>query len=129
MSDITIGKLAERAGVSVETVRYYQRSGLLAEPARQGTYRHYGEDHLQQLKFIRRAKDAGFSLEEIRQLLGMDAVRDRRKIHDMASHRLGDIEARIKDLQALAKRLKTLMTQCEGEKGSVCCPIVETFRA
>lgn len=128
MSDITIGKLAERAGVSVETVRYYQRSGLLAEPARQGAYRRYGEDHLQQMKFIRRAKDAGFSLEEIRQLLGMDAIRDRKKIHAMATHRLTDIEVRIKDMQALAKRLKKLVTQCEGENGNVCCPIVETFR-
>ena len=128
MTAITIGKLAEQAGVSVETVRYYQRSGLLSEPARQGAYRHYGDDHVQRLQFIRRAKDAGFSLDEIRQLLDMDAISDRQKIHAMASHRLDDLETRIRDMQALAKRLKTLIAQCEGKKGSACCPIVETFR-
>jgi MerR family mercuric resistance operon transcriptional regulator len=125
---MTIGKLAKAAAVGVETVRYYQRTGLLAEPAPQGAYRYYADEHLQQLKFIRRAKDAGFSLDEIRQLLAMDAVRDRQKIHAMASHRLSDIETRIKDMQVLADRLKTLMVQCEEEKSGACCPIVETFR-
>lgn len=125
---MTIGKLAKAAAVGVETVRYYQRTGLLAEPAPQGAYRYYADEHLQQLKFIRRAKDAGFSLDEIRRLLAMDAVSDRQKIHDMASHRLIDIETRIKDMQVLADRLKALMVQCEEEKSGACCPIVETFR-
>lgn len=127
-AQMTIGKLAKAASVGVETVRYYQRTGLLAEPAPQGAYRYYGAEYLQQLRFIRRAKDAGFSLDEIRQLLHMDAIKDRNKIHAMASHRLSDIETRIKDMQALANRLKSLMVQCEEEKPGACCPIVETFR-
>jgi MerR family mercuric resistance operon transcriptional regulator len=125
---MTIGRLAAAGEVNVETVRYYQRIGLLDEPAPQGTYRHYGDEHLQQLQFIRRAKDAGFSLDEIRELLHLDAVRDRRRIQAMASARLTDIEARIRDMQALAARLQTLVSQCQDEKSHACCPIVETFR-
>jgi len=128
MSDMTIGKLAIHAGVNVETIRYYHRIGLLTEPARQGSYRYYADSDLQQLQFIRRAKDAGFTLEEIRELLQLDAVVDRARIRGLASMRLQDIEARIQDLQALASRLHTLIAQCENEKGAACCPIVETFR-
>lgn len=128
MIDMTIGKLAAQAGVNVETVRYYQRIGLLAEPVKEGSYRHYADQDLQQLHFIRRAKEAGFSLEEIRELLHLDAVADRARIRTMAALRLEDIELRIRDMQALATRLKTLVTQCADEKGHECCPIVETFK-
>lgn len=128
MSGMTIGRLATVAGVNAETVRYYQRIGLLGTPAPQGSYRHYDDAHLQQLQFIRRAKEAGFSLEEIRELLHLDAVADRRRIRMLASHRLADIEHRVHDLQALAQRLQALIAQCEDEQGSACCPIVETFR-
>lgn len=125
---MTIGKLAAAAGVNVETVRYYQRIGLLAEPSAGGGYRQYGDDALQALQFIRRAKDAGFSLEEVGELLRLDAVSDRRRIHDLASERLADLEARLRDLEALAVRLRELVRRCETEAGSGCCPIVETFR-
>lgn len=128
MSDMTIGKLAAHAGVNVETVRYYHRIGLLAEPVREGSYRHYADQDLQQLHFIRRAKEAGFSLEEIRELLHLDAVADRARIRTMAASRLEDIEARIRDMQALASRLKSLVAQCADAKGHACCPIVETFK-
>lgn len=129
MSRLTIGRLAAAAGVNVETVRYYQRIGLLEEPAPEGSYRYYGPDHLQALQFIRRAKEAGFSLDEVRELLQLDAVSDRRRIHDLASDRLADLEKRIADLQALAQRLRRLVTQCEAEPQGACCPIVETFRS
>ncbi len=125
---MTIGKLASSAGVNVETVRYYQRIGLLETPPAKAGYRQYGDAHLQSLHFIRRAKDAGFALEEIRELLLLDAVRDRGKIHDLASRRLADLEARLHDMQALAHRLRSLVERCESENGQGCCPIVETFR-
>lgn len=128
MSDMTIGKLAARAGVNVETVRYYHRIGLLAEPLREGSYRHYADDDLQQLHFIRRAKEAGFSLDEIRELLHLDAVSDRRRIRAMAASRLDDIRGRIQDMEILATRLQGLIDQCADEKGHACCPIVETFK-
>lgn len=129
MKMMTIGKLAAAAGVNVETVRYYQRIGLLAEPASTGGYRQYGEPELQALQFIRRAKAAGFSLEEVSELLHLDAVRDRHRIHDLASQRLGQLEQRLRDMQALALRLRELVERCEDESGHPCCPIVETFRA
>jgi MerR family mercuric resistance operon transcriptional regulator len=129
MSDMTIGKLATQAGVSVETVRYYHRIGLLLEPPRTGAYRHYGEEDIQQLHFIRRAKEAGFSLEEIRELLHLDAVTDRRRIRAMAAARLQDIQARIHDMQLLAERLQDLVSQCADEEHHACCPIVETFKS
>lgn len=125
---MTIGKLAAAAGVNVETVRYYQRIGLLAEPAGDGGYRRYGEDALRALQFIRRAKDAGFSLEEVGELLRLDAVSDRHRIHDLASERLAGLEARLRDLEGLAQRLRELVRRCEVEDGGGCCPIVETFR-
>jgi MerR family mercuric resistance operon transcriptional regulator len=126
---MTIGSLARAAGVNVETVRYYQRIGLLDEPMPQGSYRYYGEDHLRQLQFIRRAKEAGFMLEEIRELLQLDAVRDRQRIQAMANARLADINQRIRDMQALAERLRTLVERCQDERHQASCPIVETFRA
>lgn len=125
---MTIGKLAAAAGVNVETVRYYQRIGLLAEPAGSSGYRQYGDDALQALLFIRRAKEAGFSLDEVGELLRLDAVSDRHRIHDLASERLADLEARLRDLEALARRLRELLRRCETEAGGGCCPIVETFR-
>lgn len=129
MTSLTIGRLAEAASVNVETVRYYQRIGLLEVPEASSAYRHYDDSHLQQLLFIRRAKEAGFTLVEIGELLHMDAVKDRSKIRQMASIRLADIETRIHDMQALATRLQALIAQCEHAGGQQCCPIVETFRA
>lgn len=128
MSDMTIGKLAAQAGVNIETVRYYHRIGLLAEPPRTGAYRHYGEEDLQHLYFIRRAKEAGFSLDEIRELLHLDAVTDRARIRAMATLRLQEVQARIQDMQLLATRLQDLVSQCADEKAHACCPIVETFK-
>lgn len=127
MADFTIGKLAAAAGVNVETVRYYQRQGLLREPEKNGGFRHYGSDHLTRLRFIRRAKDAGFSLEEIRTLLDLDDVTERGRIRDLARHRLGEIEARMADLQQLARQLRSLIDQCEHSAVDQCCPIIETF--
>lgn len=128
MTAMTIGRLAAAADVNVETVRYYQRIGLLGAPAPRGSYRQYDASHLQQLLFIRRAKEAGFALDEIRELLQLDAVADRQRIRTLAARRLDGIESRIRDMQALAERLHMLIAQCEDETGSACCPIVETFR-
>lgn len=129
MSALTIGKLAASAGVNVETVRYYQRIGLLETPATLAGYRQYDDTHVQQLLFIRRAKEAGFSLEEVGALLHLDAIHDRQQIRALAEHRLHDLEERIRGMQALAGRLQALIQQCVEEKTGICCPIVETFRA
>jgi len=127
MTALTIGKLAAASAVNVETVRYYQRIGLLAEPGKNGGFRYYGPTHLARLHFIRRGKDAGFSLEEIRELLELDEVSDRERVRSLATQRLQAIEARVIDMQALAEQLKVLIEQCEQRAEGECCPILETF--
>jgi MerR family mercuric resistance operon transcriptional regulator len=127
MSALTIGKLAAETGVNVETVRYYQRIGLLREPEKTGGFRHYGPDHLARLRFIRRAKEGGFSLEEIRSLLELDEVTERGRIRALAQHRLAEIEQRMVDMQALAEHLRQLIDRCEHATPDDCCPIIETF--
>ena len=77
MADLTIGRLAEAAGVGVETVRFYQRKGLLETPTRESGIRRYGSEDLRRLRFIRQAQAAGFTLEEIRELIALDAGHDR----------------------------------------------------
>lgn len=124
---LTIGKLAAAGRVNVETVRYYQRIGLLEEPARVGGVRHYGNAHLARLRFIRRGKEAGFSLEEIRELLDLDESSERERIRELAGQRLRVIEARIAGMQQLAAQLKTLIRECEGHPESPCCPIIKTL--
>lgn len=127
MAHLTIGKLAAEAGVNVETVRYYQRIGLLVEPQKDGGVRHYGEPHLARLWFIRRGKDAGFTLDEVRELLDLDEVSERDRIRELAGQRLNAIEARIADMQQLAGQLQELIRQCEQTAAGSCCPIIETF--
>jgi DNA-binding transcriptional MerR regulator len=128
MTSLTIGKLAAAANVNVETVRYYQRIGLLTIPDTVSGYRHYNDQYLQQLQFIRHAKEAGFTLEEVATLLRLDAIQDRTQIRELAESRLHDIERRIQDLQGLAQQLKVMVQQCAREAGSICCPIVETLK-
>jgi MerR family mercuric resistance operon transcriptional regulator len=122
---MTIGTLARAAHVNVETIRYYQRIGLLAEPAKQNSYRYYDQSYLKRLQFIRHAKDAGFTLEEIREVFELDATNDRQKIHAISVRRLEDIEKRIRDLQSLRNYLQELVHLCETEHQNKPCPIVK----
>jgi MerR family mercuric resistance operon transcriptional regulator len=123
----TIGGLARAAGVGVETVRYYQRRGLLPEPARPpGEIRRYGASDLQRLRFIRRAQAAGFTLEEIGELLALDRTDDRARVRELASERLAALDARIAELQTSRAALERLRSTCaSGRKGP--CPIIEAF--
>ncbi len=123
----TIGGLARAAGVGVETVRYYQRRGLLAEPARPpGEVRRYGESDLKRLRFIRRAQAAGFTLEEIGELLALDRTDDRARVRDLAAERLAALDSRIAELKRARAALDRLRSTCaSGGKGP--CPIIEAF--
>jgi len=124
---LTIGKLAKQSAVSIETVRYYQRIGLIREPKKpkQG-YRIYPEENIKNLKFIKRAQQLGFSLKEIIDLMTMsksDCVNVRKK----ASNKLISIEDKISGLQKLAKTLKQLMNTCDVQTKNKPCPIIETL--
>jgi MerR family mercuric resistance operon transcriptional regulator len=129
---LTIGALASAAGVGVETVRYYQRRDLLGTPARagglSGGIRHYGPDDLRRLRFIRRAQGAGFTLEEIRELLDLDAGEDRRRARALAQARIGALDARIAELRRARDALRRLAAEC-GEGSAGPCPILASFDA
>ena len=126
MRDMTIARLGAAAGVGVETVRYYQRRGLLAVPARAGSVRRYGPEDLRRLRFIRSAQAAGFSLEEIGELIRLDRTDDRARVREMAAERLAALDARIAELERSRVALERLRASCaSGKKGP--CPILEAF--
>lgn len=127
-TNLTIGQLAKAAGVNVQTVRFYEREGILKPQTRlQSGYRVYNEESLKRLYFIRQAKDLGFSLEEIRSLLSLrvrsanhcDQVRLR------AEKKLNDVQQKIRHLKNLERTLKGLISDCQSRVVSDCCPIIE----
>ena len=128
---MTIGKLAGAAGVGVETVRYYQRRGLLETPARAGAgvnggVRRYGDADLRRLRFIRAAQGAGLTLDEIAEMLALDAGEDRAKVHALASRRVAALDAKIAELQDARAALQRLVETC-GAGGTGPCPIIAAF--
>lgn len=127
MRAITIGKLAAAAGANLETVRYYERIGLMPEPGRAANgYRRYGGEHLSRLKFVRRfvrrARELGFSIEEIRTLLDLAAPSNRAcaEVRDLTLAHLADVQAKIADLRRLEDVLRTTVAECSGARTPVC---------
>ena len=130
MAAMSISQLARSAGVGVETVRYYQRRGLLPDPRPQKTgtngIRHYGPDEARRLRFIRSAQNAGFTLEEIAELLRLDSSGDRPRARAMARSRIAALDARIAELRRARQSLARLARECAaGEAGP--CPIIASF--
>ena len=123
---LTIGKLATAAGVGVETVRYYQRRGLLETPTRDREIRRYGSDDLKRLLFIKQAQAAGFTLEEIKELLDLDASEDRARARELAGSRVKALELKIGELQKARDALKRLAREC-GSGNAGPCPILASF--
>lgn len=128
MADMTIGTLARRGGVGVETVRYYQRRGLMQTPDRggAGAMRRYDADDLKRLRFIRSAQGAGFTLQQIQELTALDARADRDRVLALTRDRLAELDARIADLRAVRQALSALADEC-GAGGAGPCPIVSRF--
>jgi MerR family mercuric resistance operon transcriptional regulator len=123
----TIGGLAAAAGINVETIRYYQRRGLLPEPPRPpGEIRRYGEDHAKRLRFIRSAQAAGFTLAEIGELLELDASDDRARARELALARVSALDEKIAELNAARDALIGLATTCAGSRKGP-CPILSAF--
>ena len=128
-SSDTIGGLARAAGVGVETVRYYQRRGLLPEPARPpGEVRRYGDKDVKRLKFIRSAQTAGFTLAEIGELLELDASDDRARARELARARVAALDAKIADLKQARDALAGLARACASKRGGP-CPILGAFES
>ena len=126
MHSLTIGKLAAAGGVGVETIRFYQRKGLLDQPTRDHGIRRYGSTDLRRLRFIRQAQSAGFTLEEIRELLDLDSSEDRGRAHELATTRIAALDAKIAELASARDSLVTLARECGGGSAGP-CPILESF--
>ena len=127
---MTIGTVAKRAGVAIDTIRYYEREGLLPEPLRRASgYRSYNETAISRLRFIRRAKDLGFTLEEIRDLLALSADRHRgvKAVRERAQQRLTNIDARIAELARIRQGLEQLIEACPGSGDPEQCPILRAL--
>jgi MerR family mercuric resistance operon transcriptional regulator len=131
-SGMTIARLAEAGGVGVETVRYYQRRDLLGTPTRPdgsgsgGGVRRYGADDLRRLRFIRSAQAAGFTLEQIGELLALDAGNDRARVRELAETRIAALGLKIAELEAARTSLRTLARACAATNAGA-CPILESF--
>jgi MerR family transcriptional regulator, copper efflux regulator len=130
MKSLTIGRLAKQAGVNLETVRYYERRGLLPKPPRSASgYRLFPSDAARRLRFIRRAQELGFSLKEIRELLSLRVSRTTtsKDIRARAEAKIADVEAKIKSLEAMKKTLNKLTKVCDGCSPLAACPILDSL--
>lgn len=125
---MTIAKFAQAGAVGVETVRYYQRRGLLIEPARPGGtgFREYSDSDVRRLHFIRQAQAAGFKLDEIGELLALDATQDRSRARELAQSRLAALDASIEEMMSARQALARLADEC-GSGSAGPCPILTAF--
>lgn len=129
-TQMSIGAVAERAGVGIDTIRYYEREGLMPEPKRRASgYRVYDDAAVQRLRFIRRAKDLGFTLEEIGELLALSADRDRgvEGVRQRAEARLQAVEQRLSELRRVQRGLRQLIDACPGHGDLAGCPILRAL--
>ena len=126
VQSLSIGKLAAAGGVGVETIRYYQRRGLIETPGRGDGIRRYGSNDIRRLRFIRQAQAAGFTLEEIKELIDLDAGEDRARARELANARVKALDVRIAELKDARDALRRLARECGGG-GSGPCPILASF--
>jgi len=129
-AEMTIGKVARKAGLAIDTVRYYEREGLLEKPARAASgYRHYSSDAVARLRFIRQAKELGFSLNEIKELLSLRVTPGKScgDVRTHAEHKIADVDRRIANLKRVRGALVKLTSACSGKGPVSQCPILEAL--
>lgn len=130
MAQVTIGGLSTATGVKIETIRYYERAGLISPPLRTGgNYRSYAPEDVARLRFIKRTRDLGFRLEEVRALLDISVQQDRDccEIDALATEHLAEVDRKIADLTSLRQKLSSMIASCRG--GTVGdCQILEAFQ-
>lgn len=128
MNSIGIGALAKPAGVSIDTVRYYEKSGVLAPETRLPSgYRRYGDLQLFRLRFIRRAQELGFTLKDVRELLGLSKQRDVARVKRAAERKLAEVEQKIAALERVRSGLAQLVSACPGHGQAKECPILKAL--
>lgn len=125
---LTIGAFAKAAGVNVETIRFYQRKGLLLKPDRPvGSIRRYGHGDVARLQFVKSAQRLGFSLDEIGQLLELEDGAHCGEAAELAALRLVDVRARLMDLERIEAVLSQLVNECHARRGTVSCPLIDSL--
>ena len=130
MTELKIGRLADEAGVNVETIRYNQRRGLMLEPDKPAAgHRRYAADAVKRVRFIKRAQFLGFTLEEISGLLELDEAHACAETRELTSHKLEVIESKLVDLKAMRLALKALLRQCDAGAAKGTCPIIHALAA
>ena len=126
---MTIGALAEQAGINVESIRFYQRKGLLSEPGRpQGSIRRYGRTELGRVRFIKSAQRLGFSLVEISDLLQLEDGSHCGEAREQAEKKLSDVRTKLAELARIERVLADLVQRCCAASGKVCCPLIATLQ-
>ena len=129
-SAFTIGGLAETAGINLETIRFYQRRGLMPQPARPlGGIRRYGQSDLARVRFIKSAQRLGFSLDEVADLLQLEDGSHCGQARVQGERKLADVRARLVDLQRIELALADLVDRCHGTRGRVCCPLIVSLQS
>jgi MerR family mercuric resistance operon transcriptional regulator len=127
--ELTVGKLARLAGVGVETIRYYQQRGLLFEPKKQiGSVRRYSETDVSRIHFIKSAQRLGFTLEEISLLLKLEDGTHCVEAKEIAEQKLVNVRSKLADLKIIEKALSALVKKCDINRGSVCCPLIDSIQ-
>lgn len=127
---VTIGRLAQAAGVNVETIRFYQRKRLIAKPNRPiGGVRRYGEPDVARVRFIKSAQRLGFNLHEVGQLLRLDDGMQCGAAAQLASCHLADVRARLQELTRIERALARLLERCASHRGKVACPLIVAIHA
>jgi MerR family mercuric resistance operon transcriptional regulator len=130
MERLTIGELAKRGGVNLETIRYYERRGLLPKPPRSPSgYRMFSSDSVRRVRFIKRAQELGFSLKEIKELLALRVTPGTTgaDVRRRAEAKIADIEEKVQHLRAMKKALTGLTAACCGDGSISECPILESL--
>ncbi len=126
---LSIGALSKRTGCNIETIRYYERLTLLPKPARTaGGHRAYGADHLRRLRFVRRARQLGFTLDEVRALLRLSSGSERScaQVRELAAAHLASVRAKLADLRAMERTLAETVERC-GTSDQPSCPLIEAL--
>ena len=127
---LTIGKLASASNVNIETVRFYERKGILKQPKKQGAFRYYPEEYISRIRFVKRSQELGFTLKETQELLDLK-IKEQSKCSDVLSkteEKIQEINQKINDLKKMKKSLKKLANCCEDREQPLSdCPILECF--
>ncbi|GAB1234896.1 Hg(II)-responsive transcriptional regulator [Ferrigenium sp. UT5] len=127
--NLTVGAFAKAAGVGVETIRFYQRKGLLPEPEKPlGGIRRYGSGDVSRVRFIKTAQQLGFSLDEVAELLKLEDGTHCREASALAKIKLAGVREKLASLRQMEKTLAQMLAACESRRGKVCCPMIESLK-